>query len=69
VRNGVESAYPVASPRLCTFREINLEELHLTSSVVESMVKRDSRDFEENTRRMAGLMDKFWTTDQDHLVG
>src|SRR5258708_8971996 len=37
-------------------RDLFLEEFHLTSSVVETKVKRDSPDFEKNTRRMVDLL-------------
>src|SRR5271169_4512546 len=51
-----ESAYTVASPSSCAFREELLEDFHLTSSVVETKVKRSSPDFEKNTRRMVDLL-------------
>ncbi len=51
-----ESAYTVASPSSCEIREESLEDFHLTSSVVESKVKRNSSDFEKNTRRMVDLV-------------
>src|SRR5216684_1891461 len=37
-------------------RDIFLENFHLTRSVVETKVKRDSPDFEKNTRRMVDLL-------------
>jgi hypothetical protein len=37
-------------------REIFLEEHHLTSSVVETKIKRNSPDFEKNTRRMVDFL-------------
>ncbi len=37
-------------------RDLFLEDFHLTSSVVETKVKRSSPDFEKNTRRMVDLL-------------
>jgi len=56
MQNNIESAYTVASPSSSASREIFLEEFHLTSSVVETKVKRSSPDFEKNTRRMVDLL-------------
>ncbi len=56
MRKWTESAYTVASPCSRASWEIVLEDLHLTSSVVETSVNRNSPDFEKNTRRMVDLL-------------
>src|ERR1700719_4347923 len=53
---GAESAYTVASPSQRAVRGTSLEDFHLSSSVVESKVNRNSPDFEKNTRRMVDLL-------------
>jgi len=59
MQNQTESAYTVVSPSQRANREIFLEVRHLTSSVVETKVKRNSPDFEKNTRRMVDLLTEF----------
>jgi acetyl-CoA carboxylase carboxyltransferase component len=59
MQNRTESAYTVISPSQRANREIFLEVRHLTSSVVETKVKRNSSDFEKNTRRMVDLLTEF----------
>jgi 3-methylcrotonyl-CoA carboxylase beta subunit len=56
MQNGVETAYTVASHTHRASWELFLEEFYLTSSVVETKVKRNSPDFETNTRRMVDLV-------------
>jgi 3-methylcrotonyl-CoA carboxylase beta subunit len=56
MQNGVETAYTVASHTHRASWELFLEEFYLTSSVVETKVKRNSPDFEKNTRRMVDLV-------------
>ena len=56
MQNGAESDYTVVSLSRRASRKIFLEEFHLTSSVVETKVKRNSPDFEKNTRRMVDLL-------------
>src|SRR5580693_9316868 len=56
MQNGAESDYTVVSLSRRASRKIFLEEFHLTSSVVETKVKRNSPDFEKNTRRMVDLV-------------
>src|SRR5450759_2857938 len=56
MRNWWKSAYTVASPSQRASRGKFLEDLHLTSSVVETKVNRNSPEFEKNTRRMVDLL-------------
>ena len=59
MQNWMESVYTVASPSERAPGEIHPEDFQLTSSVVETKVKRNSPDFEKNTRRMVDLLTEF----------
>jgi 3-methylcrotonyl-CoA carboxylase beta subunit len=59
MQNWMESVYTVASPSSRATGAIHPEDFQLTSSVVETKVKRNSPDFEKNTRRMVDLLTEF----------
>jgi 3-methylcrotonyl-CoA carboxylase beta subunit len=56
IREGVNSAYTIASLQAHTAAGKSHEESPLTSSVVETKVNRNSPDYEKNTRRMVDLV-------------
>src|SRR6266699_1891164 len=56
MHNRAESAYTVASPQSHAMAGKFHEESPLTSSVVETKINRNSRDYEKNTRRMVDLV-------------
>jgi 3-methylcrotonyl-CoA carboxylase beta subunit len=55
MQKGAESAYTVASPFCMPIGKYFWEEFHLTSSVVETKVNRNSPEFDKNAKRMADL--------------